>query len=132
MGLKARLSQYGREVRKLRVDKDMNLRQMAEALDVSSAYLSAIEKGDKPVPKHFPQKVVEALGLALDGKELRLLEEAVILDRGYVTVDIAKASPQAQTVAMRFANALGALTDVQLDAVMMVISRNDRNRAPAR
>lgn len=128
MTLKARLGFYGKVVRKLRVDKGMKLCEMADAINMSSAFLSAIEKGDKQVPKTLIEKVVQALGLEPGGQEQRNMEEAVMLDRGYITVDISQASPQAQDVAVRFAQSLDSLDDGQLDAVMAIVNKSARRR----
>ncbi|AXH59542.1 helix-turn-helix domain-containing protein [Pseudomonas amygdali] len=120
---KGRLGFYGKEVRKLRIDKDMRLYEMAEAVGLSAAFLSTIEKGDRVAPKNLVEKVVGALGLEVGGKEHRSLDEAVMLDRGYVTVDISKASTQAQDVAVKFARSLGSLNDAQLTAVLAIVNK---------
>lgn len=120
---KGRLGFYGKEVRKLRIDKDMRLYEMAGAVGLSAAFLSTIEKGDRVAPKNLVEKVVSALGLEVGGKEHRCLDEAVMLDRGYVTVDISNASSQAQDVAVRFARSLGSLNDAQLNAVMAIVNK---------
>lgn len=115
-----RLGHYGRVVRKLRIDQDMNLRQMAEKVGLSSAFISAIEKGDKPAPKHLVDKVIQCLGLPSGGQQQRDLEEAIMLDRGYVTVSLVGASAQAKDVALRFARSLEHLDDKQLSEVLSI------------
>ncbi len=46
-------SQLGKELKKLRIDLSITLVEMARALGVSSAFLSAIETGRKRVPDNF-------------------------------------------------------------------------------
>lgn len=128
MNTKARLGFYGKVVRKLRIDKGMKLYEMAEAIGMSSAFLSAIEKGDKHVPKTLIEKVVNSLGLEPGGPQQRSLEEAAMLDRGYITVDISRASPQAQDVAIKFARSLETLNDGQLETLLALVNRIDRKR----
>lgn len=44
------LTPFGRMVRKLRIDKGVRLKDMADYLDVPSSFLSAIENGRKQIP----------------------------------------------------------------------------------
>ena len=43
------LTPFGKAMRRSREEKNVNLKKMAEALDLPSSYLSAIEHGRKPV-----------------------------------------------------------------------------------
>lgn len=52
------ITPFGLTIRKLRLDKQqVKLKDMAEALGVTSSYLSAIEHGRKPIPESFIKKV---------------------------------------------------------------------------
>lgn len=51
------LTPFGRAVRVYRNELNVNLKQMADALDVPSSYLSAIEHGRKPVSASFVDAV---------------------------------------------------------------------------
>lgn len=53
------LSKFGQLVRKLRIDRQMKLGDMAKALDVSSAYLSALENNKKKLSNDFVERVVD-------------------------------------------------------------------------
>lgn len=44
-----KISEFGLLVRKLRLDHGLKMKDMAESLDVSSAYLSAVELGNRHV-----------------------------------------------------------------------------------
>ena len=48
-----KVTEYGKIVRKARIDADLTMLDMAEDLGVSSAYLSALEVGRKRVPENF-------------------------------------------------------------------------------
>jgi Zn-dependent peptidase ImmA (M78 family)/transcriptional regulator with XRE-family HTH domain len=67
------LTPFGRELRKLRVDRHLRLYDLGEKLGgVSAAFLSAIETGRKPIPDGFVGKLARALDLsASEVKELR-------------------------------------------------------------
>lgn len=53
------LTRFGKEIRKLRIDNSMLLREMADHLDVSPAWLSAVETGRKNIPDHLVDQIVE-------------------------------------------------------------------------
>src|SRR5215218_2388857 len=69
------LSPFGREVRKLRIDAGMLLKDMALALNVSPSWLSALETGRKGVPDRLVAKIVALLKLT-DEAAARLAEAA--------------------------------------------------------
>jgi transcriptional regulator with XRE-family HTH domain len=57
------LTAFGRIVRHRRVDLGMTLGKMADALGVSSAFLSAVELGRSSVPEGWADKLKEILCL---------------------------------------------------------------------
>ena len=68
------LTPFGKAVRKWRIDKGVRLKDMADALDVSSAFLSAVETGRKNPTSHLGEKIAAYFGLAgPDKKELETL-----------------------------------------------------------
>lgn len=58
------LDSFGRMVRDIRLVRAMLLYDMAKDLDISSAELSAIECGRKPVPDWFISKLQEKYGIS--------------------------------------------------------------------
>lgn len=57
------LTEFGQMVRKLRIDALMSMKQLAEAIGISSAYLSSIETGRKEVSPGLISKIVEEMQL---------------------------------------------------------------------
>lgn len=53
------LTDYGKLVRKLRIEVEKSTKEMADALGVSPAYLSALETGKKNVPAPFLKNVMD-------------------------------------------------------------------------
>lgn len=54
VGANMKLTKFGKLVRTYRLEKDFSLKDMADAIRVSSAYLSAMEYGERAVlPKHL-------------------------------------------------------------------------------
>lgn len=58
------LDNFGKAVRNIRLSRDMLLYDMAKDLDISSAMLSGIECGRKPIPDWFVPKLQEKYGVS--------------------------------------------------------------------
>ncbi|MBE7114326.1 helix-turn-helix domain-containing protein [Bacillus paranthracis] len=69
------LTTFGKFCRKLRVDRDELLKDMAKKLDVTVSYLSAIENGKRNVPKAWLNKITEVY--ELDESENNKLKVAI-------------------------------------------------------
>jgi HTH-type transcriptional regulator, competence development regulator len=69
------LTSFGLALRKARLDRGETMSQMAKAIDVSSAFLSAVETGHKSVPQELVENVIEHLKLT-DEKAEELREAA--------------------------------------------------------
>lgn len=67
---------FGKFVRKLRIDQGKVLGDMAMALGLSSAYLSAVENGKKNVTEQLIANVISYFSLD-EGKALELRKAAV-------------------------------------------------------
>lgn len=74
-----KLTPFGVFVRKLRLDNDERLKDMAERMGVSSTYLSSVEYGRRVVPVSWVDKIKELYHLETDDAES--LGEAVRTSR---------------------------------------------------
>ena len=63
------LTRFGKAVRKIRIDNDEILRDMAAKLHVTAAYLSAVENGNRKVPDSW---------IGILAKEYKLDEQKII------------------------------------------------------
>jgi transcriptional regulator with XRE-family HTH domain len=80
------LTPFGRELRKLRIDRHLRLFDLGEKLGgTSTAFLSAIETGRKPIPGGFVGKLARALELS--AAETETLRKAKDRTRREVRVD---------------------------------------------
>lgn len=57
------LTPFGKALRKLRLDLNISLKDMAEKLNVSSSFLSAVETGKKKIPQNFLKKIITSYKL---------------------------------------------------------------------
>ncbi len=81
----AKLTPFGIALRKLRIEKELRLFDLAEAMQKSTALISAIETGRKTIPDGFVLEVARALDL--NTAELRLLNSAKEQTRKEVKVE---------------------------------------------
>ncbi len=70
------VTELGKEIRKLRIDKEENLSSMSKKLGISISYLSAIENGLREVPSNFIDKLSDIYHLSEEEKETFTKAEA--------------------------------------------------------
>ena len=102
------MTPFGEHLRGLRSARGMTLKQFAAALQLSSAYVSALEHGRRGVPSTgLLHQVCEALGLIWE--EADELTRLARLSHPRVTVDTAGLSAQQTALANRIALSIDAL-----------------------
>lgn len=107
------MTPFGAKLRKLRQERGLTQAQMAAAIGVSSAYLSALEHGKRGRPSwHLVQSVIAQLGIIWDDAEdlIRLSR----LSHPKVTVDTSGLSPSATELANELATSISRLDEKQL------------------
>lgn len=93
---------------------------MAEALEVTPAYLSALEHGKRGAPSWaMLQKIIQYFGLIWDEAEtLQLLAD---LSKPKMTIDTAGLDPRATKAANLLARKIGHLSGDDLDRLLSVL-----------
>lgn len=79
------LTPFGIAIRKLRLEKQLRLLDIADRMGLSSAFVSAVETGKKPIPDDYIPSVVQAM--RLNTEEARELGSAADRTRSVVRVD---------------------------------------------
>ncbi|MEQ8814954.1 MAG: helix-turn-helix transcriptional regulator [Thalassobaculum sp.] len=111
------MTPLGQKLRALRAERGATLGEMAAALGVSAAYLSALEHGKRGVPRAVFLELINGyfnLGWD-DAEELRRL--ATISDPR-VVLDTGGLSPKATELANRLAARLPELDDYRIDTLL--------------
>lgn len=81
-------TQFGEYVKEKRLEKGVNLRKLAEILDIVPAYMSDIEKGRRyPPDKEKIYKIVEALSLT-ESETNKLFDLAALAKENTVSPDL--------------------------------------------
>jgi len=60
------ITELGKELRKIRIDRDERLLDMADRVSKSAAFISAIEVGKKSPPAGFEEGIIRAYDLSHD------------------------------------------------------------------
>ncbi len=116
------MTPFGDRMRKLRTERGITLKEMAEALGVSSAYLSALEHGKRGRPGwHLIQRVLAYFNIIWDEAD-----EVVRLARvshPRITIDTSGLNPKATELANRLADEIGKLDPTTLDELLATLGR---------
>ncbi len=104
------MTPLGLKLRQLREDKNVTLRQMAKALNVSPSYISALEHGWRSVPQQtFLHQICDFFSLWGDDSE-EIFKLAKV-SNPKVTVDTGGLSPNATELANILANEIVYLNE---------------------
>jgi transcriptional regulator with XRE-family HTH domain len=99
---------FGERLRALRQERGVRLKDLAEALGVSEAYLSALETGrrSRPTPARVDQ-ICAYFGTIWD--EAEALKDLARLSQPRITIDTTGLSPEATHLANRLAQRIRRL-----------------------
>ena len=107
------MTPLGAKIRELREARGISLKEMAAALNVSSAYLSALEHGKRGRPTGFLlHRIIAFFNVIWDeAEELQRLAE---MSDPKVTIDTGGLAPEATELANRLARDIGRLSPEDL------------------
>jgi transcriptional regulator with XRE-family HTH domain len=121
------MTPLGARLRQWRAERGVTLAEMAAAMQVSAAYLSALEHGRRGAPSvGLVHQVCEYLGLIWDdADELTRLAQ---LSRPRVVLDTAGLSPEVTELANRLADSIRTLPPEVVQELRAVLERGMRGR----
>ena len=116
------MTPFGDRMRKLRTERGITLKEMAEALGVSSAYLSALEHGKRGRPGwHLIQRILAYFNIIWD--EADEVVRLARISHPRITIDTSGLNPKATELANRLADDVGKLDATTLDELLAILSR---------
>lgn len=116
------LSNYGKVLRKIRIDKGLTMAQMAKAVGITSAYLSTIERGKRNIPKSLTQNVINHYELS--NEQVTELQKAEYLSMDSVEIDISSAGLHERILVLSLAKNLKNMTYEQVEMIKNIVEGN--------
>lgn len=118
------MTPFGLKLRKMRAERDIALKDMAKALNISSAYLSSLEHGHRGTPTWFMlQRIITYFNVIWDeAEELQRLAE---ISDPKIAINTAGMDASATELANILAQNIHRLSDEQMDE----LSRDIRAKA---
>lgn len=124
------MTPFGEHLRKLRDERGVTQKDMAQAIGISPAYLSALEHGKRGQPSWpMQQRIVGFLNIIWD--EAEELQRLAQLSDPKVSVNTAELSSQATLSANLLSKNIGSLSEADLRNIQAVIETRlaSKNRA---
>lgn len=109
------ITEFGRFLRNLRHSHTELLKDMAQNLGVSPAFLSAVESGKKGIPSDMQKSIAKIY--ALPAMQLEEMHRAVDESQRSVTINLADMNREARGVAVAFARQFDQLSHSELEVL---------------
>lgn len=119
-----KLTPFGQVSRKLRIDYQMTLKDMADKLGTSSAYVSAIEIGKKVLTENIINKYIVVL-CKNDNDKSKLLK-AVDDTISKVNIDLKNMDNNLRELTIQFSRKLYFLSNDDIKNIRKILNRNTK------
>lgn len=125
---KMKISAFGKILKKMRIDSSELLGQMAKRLEISPAYLSAIESGDRNVTDEIFNKICTVYSLSDEQKEE--LNKARIQTQGEINVVLGENKTiEGVETAVLFARDFSKLSEEQLAKMKKLLEKFNKDNS---
>ena len=116
------MTPFGQKIRQIRRTKNVSLKEMAEGVGVSSAYLSALEHGKRGTPTWaMVQRIIAYFNIIWDeAEELQRLAE---ISNPRIVVDTAGLDPKATELANRLSTDIGRVEVTVLEDLILMLAK---------
>lgn len=113
----------GKFLRKLRIDNDELMKDMADKLKLATSTLSSIENGRRNPPRGFEENLISAYALA--AVEIEQLRSAIMQSKDEVALRIKGMSGQDQELVVSFARRFENLSEADKARIKEILKEND-------
>ncbi|MDO5748983.1 MAG: helix-turn-helix transcriptional regulator [Planctomycetia bacterium] len=118
------LTSIGRFLRKLRIDQGEILKDMADKLDVTVSFLSAVENGKKRMPATWNKKICDIYQLNVDQRDaftVAIAETEVSIEMNLNEVTMGR-----RELAVSFARKFYEIDDFQAEEIRKILQGSKR------
>lgn len=113
------LTKFGKQLRSLRIEKDLRLKDMADELGVTVAYLSAVENGKRAVPDFWIEKISRKYNLSND--ETISIQKAAYENKKDIRISLEDANECETGLALSFARRFRTLSPEEVNALQKIL-----------
>lgn len=118
------MTPFGAKLRELRKSRNVTLLDMSKALNVSSAYLSALEHGKRGRPPwHLVQGVLTYFNLIWD--EAEDIVKLARVSHPRITIDTSGLDPKTTELANRLADRVSKLDKKTVNSMLSILDKAD-------
>lgn len=114
-------TEVGQFLRALRIENQEILKDMANKLGVSSAFLSAVENGKKKMPDSWRGKLTKLYFLTKEQQEK--LRQAIIASSNIVELDIAHSTCSQRNLAVSFAREFNSIDENLCEKLLELLQK---------
>jgi len=119
------MTPFGLKIRELRRQRGVSMKEMAGAIGVTPAYLSALEHGHRGLPSwYLVQRIIAYFNVIWD--EAEEIARLARISHPRVVVDTSGLSPKATELANRLAEQIADLDDAELDKHLALLVASDK------
>ena len=123
------MTPFGARLRALRAECGMTQKECAGRLQISAAYLSALEHGRRGAPTwYLVQRIITYFNVIWD--EAEELERLAQDSDPRITVDTAGLNPRATQLANRLARQIGTLGEGEITALLAILDAQAGTKRP--
>lgn len=117
------LTEFGKFLRKIRIDCGEILKDMAEKLNVSATYLSAVEMGKRNIPEQWADKISEIYGLSAEDRQK--LNSAADNSAKSITLNFENITNMQKETAVLFAREFENVDDETLNKIKKLLGNKE-------
>ena len=115
------LTSLGKFLRKLRIDHGEILKNMADNLEVSVSFLSAVENGKKRMPPSWNGKICSLYNL--DEEQIQQFNTAIAETEESIEMNLVNANISRRELAVSFARKFQDIDDSQVEEIKKILMK---------
>lgn len=119
------LTKFGKFCRKLRIERNEILRDMAEKLNVTVSYLSAVENGNRAIPEEWKNQIISIY--CLSDREIEELELSILETKKEITFKLKNITLEKQEFTLKLARRFDNLTNEEIRKISEILMRGHGN-----
>jgi transcriptional regulator with XRE-family HTH domain len=123
------MTPFGQKLRDLRTERGVTAKDMAAALRITPAYLSALEHGRRGRPSwRLVQAIIGYFNVIWD--EAEEIERLARLSHPRIVIDTSGLDPKATELANRLAEGIAHLAPAEIDRLLAALPSKPRRKPP--